>query len=70
MIKLAEFHNHEEICITHDGASYCTCTWATQKAEEFINKPNIEVVDIKYARSNNDTSILVIYREKEKEKVC
>ena len=40
------------------------------KAEEFINKPNIEVVDIKYARSNNDTSILVIYRDKEKEKVC
>jgi hypothetical protein len=57
----------DKVCITVDlnGSSSMTGTFAINEAEEFINREDVEFIDLKYAINNNhDMNILVIYREK------
>lgn len=58
-VKLKTFYDREEYGLTHNGASFVTKHYASDEVEKFINKPQIDVVDIK---SFNDC-ICVIYTE-------
>jgi hypothetical protein len=41
------------------GETYVTAEWATDKAAEFINLPNINVIDLTFTKDG----IYVIYQE-------
>lgn len=62
-VKLKVFFDQETYRTTPRGASYVEVTHATEKAEEFINRGDIEVLDIQYSYAKNGMSILVVYRE-------
>ena len=59
-VKLKVFHDIEHTHMNPSGSTYVTIEWATQLAEEFINRKNIEVIDIKYAHGE----VCVIYTKK------
>ena len=59
-IKIKTFFDHESYEMTPNGATYVSCKYAHEFAEEFINRPDVEALDIKYSQK----SICVIYRYK------
>lgn len=63
MKKIEIFKNNSEIHKTIDGASYMTGTWARDEAEEFINREDIRVLDIKYSNGFDGDAILIVYEE-------
>lgn len=58
-IKIKSFFDQEEHCVNPGGSTYITCIWAKDQAEEFINSPEIDALDIKF----DQRAIHVIYRE-------
>ena len=58
-VKIKSFFDHEEYCVCPGGGTYITTTWAKDKVEDFINLPNINVIDINFTQNG----IYVIYRE-------
>ncbi len=57
-IKIKSFFDHEEHCVNPGGSTYITCTWAKDQAEEFINTPGIDALDIQF----DNRAVYVIYR--------
>ena len=47
-VKIKSFFDHEEHCVNPGGSTYITCTYAKDQAEEFINSPGINVLDIQF----------------------
>jgi hypothetical protein len=58
-VKIKSFFDHETYGVCPGGGTYITATWAKDQAEEFINLPNINVIDIQFVQKE----IHVIYRE-------
>ena len=66
MIKLKLFHDKTTITMTPEGYSSASGTFAIYEAQEFINRPYVELIDLKFStNTHNETNILVMYREKE-----
>ena len=59
-VKIKVFHDSTTLHTNPSGSTYMTGEWATQLAEEFINRKDIEVIDIKYAHGE----VCVIYTKK------
>jgi hypothetical protein len=62
-VKLKVFFDQETYHTTSRGASYVTATYATEEAEKFINRGDVEVLNIQYSYVKGSNSILVVYRE-------
>ena len=45
-VKIESFFDCEEYCLNPGGSTAITCTYARDRAEEFINSPGINVLDI------------------------
>ena len=58
-IKIKIFYNHDTYGITPKGGTYVSTEYASDKAAEFINRLDVEILDIKY----NSESICLIYRK-------
>jgi hypothetical protein len=59
-IKIKTFFDQETYGMTPNGATYVSCKYAHEFAEEFINRPDVEALDIKYSQN----CICVIYRDR------
>ena len=58
-VKIKSFFDQETYGMCPGGGTYVTVVWATEKAEEFINLPNIHVIDLTFTKDG----IYVIYQE-------
>ncbi len=58
-VKIKSFFDHEEHCVNPGGSTAITCTWARDQAEEFINSPGVNALDIKF----DNCAVYVIYKE-------
>ena len=58
-VKIKSFFDHEKHCVNPGGGTYITCTWAKDQAEEFINLPEINVLDVQV----ESKAVHVIYTE-------
>ena len=45
-VKIKSFFDCEEHCVNPGGSTYITCTYARDQAEDFINSPRINVLDV------------------------
>lgn len=58
-VKIESFFDHEEHCVNPGGSTYIKCTLAKDQAEEFINLPGINVLDVQV----ESKAVHVIYTE-------
>lgn len=66
MIKLKQFYDKTTITMNSNGYTCASGTFAIHEAEEFINRPDVELIDLKFStNTHNETNILVMYKEKE-----
>ena len=64
-LKLRSFCDTEENCFNSGGSSYIKVTTSVEQAEQFINEPGIEVLELHYSTAGKNQSILVVYTEAE-----
>ena len=58
-VKIKSFFDQEICGMCPGGGTYITATWANDKAEEFINLPEINVLDVQVEAK----AVHVIYTE-------
>ena len=58
-VKIKSFFDHVEHCVNPGGSTYITGTSAKDQAEEFINSPGINALDIQFEQR----AVHIVYKE-------